>query len=558
MREDDDHDGLLFQSDDFKPDCADLPAFTLRWKDFIHCSGLPAPEAPFALLLDYVGKDDPKDDPGKESRPPAGFTDVDVSNILRMRYLRLGEGEGVDMRPLIHGLQRLQQLETLQLSVGVEFLRALKDSPALLSLKEMTVYAAARDEYLSAVGGLKQLTRVRVNSAGPAIDLKAPGPHGRIIGLRHLAGLPALKTLELDWCQVLTDDELAEVAKIPALRSLSITRCALITAKGLNALAGAKKLEGLDIAEGPATDGGWTEAGKMTGLRRLRIGGPAVTDAALERIAAIPGLRSLTLKACDNVTDAGFARLAAQRGLESLGLWFCKNLGEQGTKAIGTLKGLRHLRTGYCPGVTDDRLNHFADLVELRELDLRGCTALTDVGVAKVGRFNRLEVLHLWVCPKLTEKSIASVCGLRELRVLEFYMSDGVRADDRDMAALGGLKHLRRLTLPNCRRVTVEGYRSLAGLPGLEELGMRNCSELTDATLKELAAPRRLKMLTLSLTDDVTDTGLQELTGLRLRVLWMHGCKKITPDGIAAFARANPRCDVTIEPDWRPPSPPKE
>jgi hypothetical protein len=113
MRTDDDHDGLWFRRDDFKPDCPDLPAFAIEWQDFVHCSRLPEPEVPFALLLsprefDYTGKRPPP------KKPPAGFTDVDVSNILRVRHLRLSEGEGVEMQPLISGLQRLRQLETLQ------------------------------------------------------------------------------------------------------------------------------------------------------------------------------------------------------------------------------------------------------------------------------------------------------------------------------------------------------------------------------------------------------------------------------------------------------------
>jgi F-box and leucine-rich repeat protein 14 len=249
--------------------------------------------------------------------------------------------------------------------------------------------------------------------------------------------------------------------------------------------------------------------------------------------------------------------VAAHRRLESLGLWFCPKLGEQGTKAIGTLKDLRHLRAGYCPGVTDDRLDHWADLVDLRELDLRG-TSITGAGGARLARFGRLEVLHLWACPNLTEECIPAVCGLRNLRVLEFYESPQVRPTDGDLAALAGLRHLRRFSVNRCERVTADGYRALAGLPGLEELGLRDCTGMTDADLKAMATGGRLKTLTLSMAGRVTDAGLTHLTTLPLRLLWIHGCEQITSDGVAAFKRARPRCDVDVRPDWKPAAPAKE
>lgn len=547
-----DEDGVVrFHADDFKADCTDLPAFAVTWPDLPYCARLPEPEVPFALSVyphpfDYTGKKPP----AKE--PPPGLQDIDVSNLVRVRRLTLNGGTEVEAGRLLNGLQRLRQLESLELAMSTKFLTALADGPALPNLRTLSVTCGPTEEQFRAVGRLKQLTHLRL-AHGPRIDPKGPGARGHLIGLRHLAGLPALRSVHLDWCNVLTDEELPELAKVPDLRELSLTRCEGITAKGLNALAGARKLESLDVAEGPATDGGWTEAGKLTALRWLRIGGPAVTDAGLGRIAAIPGLRELTLKSCDQVTDAGFARLAAHRKLEALGLWFCPNLGEQGTKAIGGLTGLRHLRTGYCPGVTDGRLDHWAGLADLRELDLRGCPDLTDAGVAKLARFGKLEELHLWVCTGLTEKCLRTVAGFRELHTLEMHESKGVRPDDRDMAALAGLRHLRRLMLPNCRRVTADGYRALARLPGLDELGLVDCPELTDGALADLAAGKRLQLLILWMAPRVTDAGLRRLGPLPLRKFWVNGCERVTAEGIADFTRAHPRCDVDIKPNWKPP-----
>jgi hypothetical protein len=84
--------------------------------------------------------------------------------------------------------------------------------------------------------------------------------------------------------------------------------------------------------------------------------GTKVTDAGLERLKAVKGLRRLHLSGTA-VTDAGLAHLAG-------------------------LKGLRHLYLGHT-AIGDDGLEHLAGLPVLTGLQLHG-TKVTADGVAKL------------------------------------------------------------------------------------------------------------------------------------------------------------------------------
>jgi len=534
--------GIAFESDEFKPNCFDLPAFAMEWEDFLHCAGLPEPEVPFGLLLaprefDYTGKRPPP------RKPPPGLVDIDVSNLRRVRYLSVSSGEGADFIPLVHGMQRLQQLEMLQLSVGVEFLNKLGNSPRLPNLKDMLVACPLTEEYLSVVGGLKQVTNLRLS--GDSSSEGAPF-------LRHLAGHPTLRTLYMRFCRGLTDDELTQAAKIPELRELNISECPKITAKGLNALAGAKKLEVLIADHGPATDGDWTEAGELTTLRFLRVGGRAVTDAGLKQAAALPNLRILNVFGCDAVTDAGFIHIAAHKKLVTLGFDFNPQLAEQAMKAIASMKELSYLRLNYSPKLRNDHLNHLIGHPELRELRLNGCGAITDDGIRIVARLDKLERMQLWSCPGITEKCIPAVSSLHNLEALEFYESKSVQPSDDDMVTLGKMRRFRCLNGLCCERVTTVGYRAIASLPELEELGLRDCQAMTDGDLKLLASPGRLKSLSLSMAPRLTDRGLRELHHLPLRYFWLGGCESVSEQGILALKAAKPYSRVDIRPDWKP------
>ena len=123
------------------------------------------------------------------------------------------------------------------------------------------------------------------------------------------------------------------------------------------------------------------------------------------------------------------------------------------------------------------------------------------------------------------------------------------------MAALGKLSKLRRLAIEHCEQITPAGFEIIARLSELEALGLLNAHKLNDNNLNSLAGCRQLKSLFFWITPEITDKGLNHISRLPLAKLWISGCERITSEGIQAFRRAHPYCDVDIKPDWKPNSP---
>jgi len=136
---------------------------------------------------------------------------------------------------------------------------------------------------------------------------------------KFLLGLPALENANLVECDGLNDESLVFIGKIKGLKSLNLGD-AQVTNAGLKSIAGLKDLETLDL--------GWTkdvgDAGlplltKLPNLRVLGLGGTKVTDAGLPILASIKSLKEVKLGATA-VTDRGFASLEACKGLEKIAL----------------------------------------------------------------------------------------------------------------------------------------------------------------------------------------------------------------------------------------------
>ena len=77
---------------------------------------------------------------------------------------------------------------------------------------------------------------------------------------------------------------------------------------------------GVDFTDTPVTDAGLQELADLRGLKTLDLNGcRGVTDAGLKELAALQGLMTLSLRAT-SVTDAGLKELAALKGLRTLNL----------------------------------------------------------------------------------------------------------------------------------------------------------------------------------------------------------------------------------------------
>jgi hypothetical protein len=144
------------------------------------------------------------------------------------------------------------------------------------------------------------------------------------------------------------------------------------------------------------------------------------------------------------------------------------------------------------------------------------------------------------------------------------YSKDNPNADDALLRRLHAFPNLRRLDLRHCG-VTDQGLRYLPGLRHLEILNLSHTSVTDDGlpyigklkSLKEvdlshnrvggrgfhrLTPLQHLEVLCLTYTP-VSDEAMKAVTALpRLWYVSVDGCTRLTPEGVAAFQRALPKC----------------
>jgi Leucine rich repeat len=106
----------------------------------------------------------------------------------------------------------------------------------------------------------------------------------------------------------ITDTGLKNVAALKGLKTLNLTVCLCVTDAGLKHLAGLTNLETLNLGYTGITDKGLKRLATLKSLRTLNLSGTKVTDKGLMELAALTDLHSLIL-ARTSVTDDGVAEL---------------------------------------------------------------------------------------------------------------------------------------------------------------------------------------------------------------------------------------------------------
>ncbi|MBC7819310.1 MAG: M48 family metalloprotease, partial [Planctomycetaceae bacterium] len=123
-------------------------------------------------------------------------------------------------------------------------------------------------------------------------------------GVRMLSKLPALEELELG-----VVDESSEVVRlVGAIKSLKRLTGLSLTDDVLGEWTALAQLEELGRYAGGVTDQGVDHLLKMTQLRRLVLWHSQLSDAGLERLAALPHLESLDVRFSKSLSQAGVER----------------------------------------------------------------------------------------------------------------------------------------------------------------------------------------------------------------------------------------------------------
>ncbi len=308
------------------------------------------------------------------------------------------------------------------------------------------------DADLAALGDYASATSLDLS------DNRVEGP-----GLRHLAGMKALRSLKL-FQNRLDDRAFDQFPRLPSLAELDVTGNQL-TGAGLGRLSGLPRLSTLDLERNRVSDEGLEGIGSLaslkvlalrsnkvrgTGLAHLRglnllyeldLSNNVIAGPGLEHLAGLSGLRVLKLNG-NTIGDAGPGRPVAARGLERLEL--------SGNRITGA--GLRHLSS------LASLNSLFMDGNEIRGDALRELSKLrllTKLSLAN-NRIEDNDVLYFGEMPSLEELDLSdnAICG-------------------PGLARVASLQSLVKLNLRG-NKITGAGLEQLAKLPRLSTLNVHD------------------------------------------------------------------------------------
>jgi internalin A len=130
-----------------------------------------------------------------------------------------------------------------------------------------------------------------------------------------------------------------------------------------------------------ATDAAIVPVTRLTGMRRLYLGGSSLCDERLAHLRGSTDLSDLLIAGHTKVTDAGLAHVKGLINLRRLVL-DGTDVTDDGLVRLNGLTNLRVLKLSYAR-ITDAGLVHLKGLTKLTKLDLRG-TRVTDAGVEEL------------------------------------------------------------------------------------------------------------------------------------------------------------------------------
>jgi hypothetical protein len=397
-------------------------------------------------------------------------------------------------------------------------------------------------------------------------------------GLRHLARMPQLQTLDLSGCQV-TDRGLEVLRQLPHLRRFQLCWRREVTDAGAANLAACDELESVDLMGTPTGDGAIRALAGKRRLRRFKSG-REVTDAGIALLHEMPVFKTwqggeLTYSLMDAeagpthltldgpFTDAGVAMLAGLDGVFALSFfWHTSALTPDG---LAPLAGLPRLGMLGCEGrlCDDTAMRHISRLPRLRMLQAQG-TVATDAGFRALSASPTIEFLWGRDCPNLTGPGFVALSTMPSLKGLGVSCK---HVDDASLASLarfpalrelmpmdvpddgfryvGQCRQLQHLWCMYCRDITDAATRHVAGLAALESY-YASKTQITDESMTILSELSGLQRLTLYEIVGITNAGVARLARLpRLRALSLEGLPHVSADVLSVFA---PHVEVTYAP----------
>ncbi len=195
----------------------------------------------------------------------------------------------------------------------------------------------------------------------------------------QLGELGWLNSLNLSGCDLVSDVSLEKIVHLPGLKHLHLRGCKRIGLSGGALLQHATKLQSLVLRHCSIGDQILIGIDKASGLTRLDLSGPAVSDQGALELTKLLKLQELSLSECSITDDAVTMIGSGLRALTKLGLSGCKRLTDVGASALGlSVLPLQVLDVSNT-ALTDEGVNALTKLKGLRELNLGRCPGLTNI-----------------------------------------------------------------------------------------------------------------------------------------------------------------------------------
>ncbi|KAM1855711.1 hypothetical protein ACFX15_005655 [Malus domestica] len=379
--------------------------------------------------------------------------------------------------------------------------------------------------------------------------------HFTATGLRRLAeNCCFLVEIDLSNGTELTDVAAEAVAEAKNLERLMLARCKLITDIGIGCVAvGCRKLRLLCLR--------WciriTDLGvgfiavKCKELRSLDLSCLPITEKCLPPILQLQHLEDLVLEGCLGIDDEGLATLNHScKSLKTLNLSKCQNISHVGLSSL--TNGAEHLKQlvlAYGPAVTTDLGKCLLNYSRLKSIRLDGCLVTCSATKAIGSWCASLTELSLSKCSGVTDEmescSLVSedaflLIGQRCQFLEELDVTDN-EINNEGLKYISRCSKLRSLKLGICLNVTDDGLTHVgSGCPKLKELDLYRSRGITDAGIAKIACGcPAMEMINIAYNDKITDSSLISLSQcLRLRILEIRGCPRVSTVGLSTIARA--------------------
>ncbi len=406
----------------------------------------------------------------------------------------------------------------------------------------VALLAANAPAQLGAVGQMTDEILAEVARVDGIVGLHLNGSRGVTDnGLRHLAGMPRLKRLDISGTSI-TDRGLDVLRHLPGLQNLSLAGTA-ITDAGASELANCPALVRLDLGWTRTGDGAIRALAGKSSLTHLTTGA-GVTDAGIPLLHEIPVFKSwrggevqnallsydsepnhLTLRG--PFTDRGMRHTRGLDGLAGL------NLDDSHlaitAAALEPLVSLPNL-TWLGVDAKDDWMPYIAQMNALRFLGIQD-TVAGDDGFVALSNSRTIERIWGRRCHNLRSRGFRALANMPRLRGLSVSC---LNVDDSAIATLPSfpsLAELMPMDIPDA------GYRHIGKCERLESLVLMYCRDTTDAATEHITGLRKLRSYFNSYTT-ITDRTPELLSTMdSLEGVTFDTCHYLTNAGVGTLAR---------------------